>query len=148
MPTTRTNLKKILAILVAIAIVIYLSLAALDKYVIERRYGDCEEYAQRLNGGEREYQGKKYKVVLCGTGGDSNQDNDRIRMQIFSEGGELVAQRKFIIHWDTPNFEKKMEYHDDHITYFDMSDNNDFEKIVSMPPTFIDRIRARIPLLD
>jgi hypothetical protein len=125
----------------------YFSLAVLVTYVFPTRYSDCERDTKELNGGERIYAGRKFKIVLCGTGGDENFMSDKIRMQIFSESGDLLAQRKFYVDWDGAGpFE--LEYGDGHLTYFNDSKNSTFENKVSMPPTRLDWIRARVPLID
>lgn len=145
---TATKLKKIGKIFCYIVLVIYLLLALFDKFVTDKAYGECEKYTLSLNGGVKVYQGKQYKIVLCGDGGDSNQNNDHIRMQIRNQSGSLLAQRRFVIDWDSPNAEKKLIYDNDRITYFDMSDENKSARVIAMPPAVSDWIRARIPLVD
>lgn len=128
-----------------VVLLVYLSLAALELAKID--YTNCEKYSKQLNGRERMYAGNKYRAVLCGRGPDQNLMNDHVRLQIFSQEGELLAERKFVVDWDT-NKSRLLEYHDNHITYYDASKEYDFEKTVSMPPTRFDWMRARIPLAD
>jgi len=93
------------------------------------------------------YAGRKFKIVLCGIGGDENFMNDKIRMQIFSESGDLLAQRKFYVDWDGAEM-FELSYGDDHLIYIDQNRPNDYKRKVSMPPTWLDWIRARLPLVD
>jgi hypothetical protein len=130
-----------------VAAVTYGVLALLSVYVPAKPYGDCEKDTKDLNGGERAYEGRKYKIILCGDGGDENFNHDKIRMQILSEGGELLAQRKFYVDW-SGGWPFKLEYGRDHLIYPDITRPNDYKRKVSMPPTRLDWIRARVPLVD
>ena len=111
-------------------------------------FSDCAMYTKSLKGGMKVFDGKKYNVVLCGTGGDENAMDDRIRLQIFSADGELLAQRKFHVHWMMANFRKELAFSGDHLTYYDNSQQSNFEHRISMPPTPWDWISARLPLLS
>lgn len=144
--TVRENLKANLIILFSIAFIIYGCMALLVT-ILPTAYGRCDHYNEELNGGVKEFQGEKFKINMCGTGGDDNQSNDEIRLQVFNEKGDLAALRHFVVHWDS-NFERRIEYHPDHITYYDASLEYNYIKTISMPPTALDWIRARIPLLD
>ena len=87
---------------------------------------------------------------MCGTGGEDSMllyRPDEIRLQIFNQQGDLVALRHFAVNLGSKPGGPP-EYHPDHITYFDISSKRNFEKTISMPPTALDWIRARIPLLD
>lgn len=131
--------------LAAAPLIIYVCLAVLDT-IFPIDYNRCDYYNERLNGGVKEFQGQKYKINICGTGGDSMQNNDEVRLQVFNEKGDLLAVRHFVVHWDT-NFDRSLEYHPNNITYFDPTDKH-FEKTLTMPPTVLDWIRARLPLLN
>ncbi len=97
-------------------------------------------------GGVKEYQGRKFKVHLCGIQvGD--HEPDAIKLQVFNEKGDLLALRHFRFERDTSS-PMMLEYHPDHITYSDESLESDYKKTITMPPTTLDWIRARIPLLD
>jgi hypothetical protein len=146
MQTSTATVWKIVRRLVVIAVVGYGVLAALSIYVFPTKYGDCENETRELNGGVKIYGGRKFDVVLCGDGGNENFNYDEIRMQIFSENGTLLAQRKFYVHWGAGPIELK--YHDDHLIYADPTRPNDYQRKVSMPPTLLDLIRARLPLVD
>ncbi|OAI62903.1 hypothetical protein RSP795_10155 [Ralstonia solanacearum] len=73
--------------------------------------------------------------------------HDHIRIQVFSETGYLLAQRKFYVDWQT-NFPRRIEYGPDYLTYFDASQQSGFKHRISMPPTWLDWIRARLPLVS
>ncbi len=111
-------------------------------------YRQCEMYTQKLNGGLRDYRGEQFRVELCGSGSDANR-RDHIRLRIFDEKGEARAVRYFTVHWGGP-YPQLIDYARDHLAYFDASEgeDEDFVKVVPMPPTLADWISSRIPLLD
>jgi hypothetical protein len=110
-------------------------------------YEGCERKTKRLNGGEKIFAGQKFKIELCGNGGDEDFNNDEIRMQIFSERGELLAKRRFVVDWNgTGPF--PLEYSSGYLTYFDLAKRGGFEHKMSLPPSRLDWIRARVPLAD
>ena len=147
MQTSTAIVWKVVRRLLIASVLGYGVLAILSLYVFQAHYPYCEEQTKYLNGGEKIYAGRKFNIVLCGTGGDENFNHDRIRMQIFSENGTLLAQRKCYVDWGgTPI---RIEYYDDHLFYFDdASKGSGFQNRVSMPPTLLDWIRARLPLVD
>lgn len=147
MQTSTATVWKIVRRLLVVAVLGYGVLALLSIYVFPIRYPYCGDQTKYLNGGERVYVGRKFKIVLCGNGGDELYNHDKIRMQIFSENGTLLAQRKFYADWNgTPI---RIEYYSDHLLYFDdASKGSGFQNRVSMPPTWLDWIRARLPLVD
>ncbi len=146
--TIRENLSKNITVFLSIVFIIYCCVTLLAT-IFPTVYGRCDYYNKELNGGVIESKGKRFNVNLCGTGdydGKFNYRPDKIRLQIFNENGNLVAQRHFEVDWHMGS-QMVLEFHPDHITYYDFSAKN-FEKTISMPPTTIDWIRARIPLLD
>ena len=147
MQTARENMKRWTICLVSISLAIYVCFAILASPPSEFD-GRCDYYTEKLNGGLKEYQGQKFMVKLCGEDrhhGWFSDGNDEIWLEVFNEKGDLLAKRTFFIHWDV-YFDRKIEYHPDHLSYID--DSSDKIKKLSMPPTTIDWIRARIPLLD
>lgn len=151
--TFRDNLTKNLTILFTISFIIY---ACMVLYSIKfpNEYDRCDFYNKELGGRVKEYQGRKFKVHLCGTGdydGRFEYKPDEIRLQVFNEKGDLVALRHFKIDWQS-SFDREIEYHSNHIAYIDESSSTNTislsTKTISMPPTALDWIRARIPLLD
>ena len=151
--TVRENLKPNLIIISSIAFIIYAGMVLFAvRYPAE--YDRCDFYNKELGGRVKEYQGRKFKVHLCGTGdydGRFEYKPDEIRLQVFNEKGDLVALRHFEIDWQS-SFDREIEYHSDHIAYIDESSSTNSisisTKTISMPPTTLDWIRARIPLLD
>ncbi|MCI1004492.1 hypothetical protein [Herbaspirillum sp. C7C8] len=111
-------------------------------------YRQCEMYTQKLNGGLREYRGEQFRIELCGSGSDADR-RDHIRLRIFDEKGEWRAVRYFTVRWGGP-YPLLLDYARDHFAYFDASEgeDEDFVKVVPMPPTLADWLSTRIPLLD
>lgn len=137
--------KKLLALLSA-PFVAY-AVICLYVFLFPTDYGRCDYYTHELNGGVKEFNGQKYTINLCGTGGDDMQSDDEVRLQVFDDKGELVALRHFTVNWNDSGFPKVLEYHPDYITYYDNT-GSDFDKRLSMPPTATDWIRARLPLVN
>jgi hypothetical protein len=147
MQARKVRIWKVIPILSIGAAAVYTSLGLVSIYVFPGRYTSCDRYTKSLNGGEKVYAGRKFRITLCGNGGDENFMRDKVRMQILSESGEVLAQRKFYVDWNGAGpFE--LSYGDDHLTYFDVAQDSNFEHKVSMPPTRLDWIRARLPLVD
>jgi len=108
-------------------------------------YADCDYYTKSLNGGIKDFKGKKYTVKMCSTKffwGDGSQ----VRLQILDDMGELKALRYFIFYWND-SADKELEYGDDVILYYDNSQSVPL-KSLKMPPSKIDWIRARLPLFN
>jgi len=129
------------------ALVLYGLLFALDRKFPDKFY-ECEQDTNDLGGGVKTFDGRRFNIVLCGTGGDENRMNDKIRLQIFSESGELLAQRKFYVDWMMTNWPSKLEYGPAYLAYYDASQQDNYEHRISMPPTWWDWVRARLPLLN
>lgn len=142
MPKSPRKLRSILKKMSVWIFGIYIALSIADM-LLPQPYGLCN-YTERMGGKEAIYNNEKYKVVLCGVG---TYGNDHIRMQIFSEKGNLLAQRKFLADWEFGEDANKLEYKADRIIYSDFSIKS-YEGYISMPPTALDWMRARIPLLD
>jgi hypothetical protein len=143
----KENLKRWIIRLLSISFVIYACLSLLVS-ILPDAYDRCDYYTEELNGGLKEYQGQKFMVKLCGEDrhhGWFSDGNDEIWLEVLNEKGDLLAKRTFFVHWDV-YYNRKIEYHPDHLSYID--DSSDKIKKLSMPPTILDWIRARIPLLD
>lgn len=138
-PTT-----KLIAIL-SLPIVVYAS-ACLFDLMLPVRYGRCDFYTQKLNGGVRSINGQTYNVKMCGTGGDRMQSGDEIRLQVLDEGGRLLAQRHFTVSWND-TYPNALEYSPDHITYYD-NNGDGRESKIAFPPTTADWMRARMPFFN
>jgi hypothetical protein len=138
--------RKILKRTFIAALFIYGIIVLIDKKFPENLH-NCERDTKDLRGGIRTYGGQNFNIVLCGTGGDENFMGDEIRLQVLSEKGELLAQRRFTVDWIT-NFPRELTYGPDYVTYYDSSQETHFEHRISMPPTRWDWVRARLPLLS
>ncbi|MGG1943952.1 hypothetical protein AB1286_03990 [Trinickia sp. NRRL B-1857] len=127
--------------------VLYGAIFVLDKNFPDRFY-ECGRDTMDLKGGVKIFDGRKYRIVLCGTGGDESRMNDKIRLQVFSENGVLLAQRKFYVNWMMTNWPNELEYGSSYLIYYDASRQDNSEHRISMPPTWWDWVRARLPLLS
>lgn len=108
-------------------------------------YRSCDLYTEEMNGGVKTFQGQSYNIVLCGINGGIDPDNwhyDEIRLQVFSMGGELLAERAFDFDWEL----RRLKYGDNHLIYAD-GGGKDFQTKMPMPPTRWDWLRARLPRL-
>jgi hypothetical protein len=146
MQAAKATFLKVVKITIAMALVVCAAVIAFE-ILFPTRYSDCDRHTKLLHGGPKTYGGKKFDVVLCGTGWDKNRMNDWVRLQVRSDEGALLAQRSFRVDWDT-NFPRELEYGPDYLTYYDASQQDDFEHRISMPPTWWDWVRARLPLLN
>lgn len=108
-------------------------------------YGNCEAVSEKLKGGVHEFFGKKYRIQLCGTDPDDSHYVN-VRLRIFNEENRLLASRHFKANWDF-QYPHGLEYARDRIRYFDV-DDPDYEKTLFMPPSWGDRVRSAIPLLQ
>lgn len=148
---TRSNapyqeFRRVLLIIVATPFLIYAGICIFYFFGTDDR---CiyHDYTKKLNGGIREIQGKKYNIRMCGNGGDSTSNGDEVRLEIFDEKGVLLAKRYFVVDWGSA-FHEPLEYHQDHVIYFDYTNDRGYEQKINMPPTIVDWVRARLPLLN
>lgn len=141
----RVSWKRKLSVAIFLMIGVYACVCLYD-FVMPTQYARCDLYSQKLNGGMKIFGGKNYKISLCGAGGDDMQSGDEIRLQVFSDSGVLLATRNFSVNWNE-SFSNSLEYGPDRITYYD-NNGRDLERHLFMPPTALDWVRARIPLLN
>ncbi|WP_412025288.1 hypothetical protein [Burkholderia cepacia] len=141
----RVRPKTKVATALALPIVVYVC-ACLFDLTLPVRYGRCDFYTQKLNGGVRSINGQTYNVKMCGTGGDRMQSGDEIRLQVLDEGGRLLAQRHFTVSWND-TYPNALEYSPDHITYYD-NNGDGRESKIAFPPTTADWMRARMPFFN
>ncbi|MBR8220919.1 hypothetical protein [Burkholderia ambifaria] len=113
---------------------------------------DCQrfDYNTKLNGGIKQVGGTTYIVSICGSGGDGNglfaDQNERVKIVVADAHGSTLATRLFFVFWGgRPGYEP-IEIHDGKLFYFDASDQYDGMRSISMPPTTVDWIAARIPI--
>lgn len=146
-PAPWSAVKKELLRLFPVLLALYACVAAVAE-LFPANYGRCDYYTQQLGGGIHEFRGQKYTIHLCGTGGDSNQNNDKIRLRVLSAQGSLLAQRYFVVDWDSNNYLRGIKYFPDHISYSDESRETDSQRTVDMPPSAVDWMRTMLPLFD
>ncbi|QDD63095.1 hypothetical protein EJD96_02505 [Herbaspirillum seropedicae] len=109
-------------------------------------YKNCEDYTKKLNGGVRQFDGKTYHIQLCGSGPNDSGNHDHIRLRVSNSANSLQAIRYFRIDWDF-SMDNSLKYDADGIQYLDFSSDELLQKLY-MPPSRLDWMRARIPLLD
>ncbi|CBJ36052.1 hypothetical protein [Ralstonia solanacearum] len=121
-------------------------------FIASRRGYDCQKYnyTKQLNGGVKEFYGKKYTIGICGSGinnshffGDSM---DAVELTITNEQGDLLAKRHYKVFWDGQPGHEPLTIGKDRITYQD--DDKQADHTIAMPPTTIDWIRAKVPLFN
>ncbi|AKN68283.1 hypothetical protein G5B88_15860 [Herbaspirillum seropedicae] len=85
---------------------------------------------------------------MCGTGGnDQDGTDDKIELKVFNDQGTLLARRYFSVNWYAgKGFHQPLTYENDSVRYIDVTENSEYEKRLSIPPTKWDWIRARLPL--
>ncbi|MBN3768221.1 hypothetical protein G3N93_01160 [Burkholderia sp. Se-20378] len=113
---------------------------------------DCQRfnYNAKLNGGIKQIDGTTYLVNICGSGRSSNghftDQNEQVKIVVADVHGSTLATRLFFVFWGGRPGNDPIEIHDGKLTYFDASDAYDSTRTISMPPTTMDWVAARIPL--
>lgn len=112
---------------------------------------DCQRfnYNAKLNGGIKQVDGRTYIVNICGSGGHGNglfaDQNEQVKIVVVDAHGSTLATRLFFVFWGgRPGYEP-IEIRDGKLIYFDASDQYDSMRSISMPPTTMDWVAARIP---
>ncbi|WP_233633080.1 hypothetical protein [Burkholderia seminalis] len=135
--------------LIGIAIVVFLVIG-LVIHLGRPNYGRCAFYDQpeTLDGGVKSIQGTDYRFQMCGTGGnDQDGTDDRIELRVFDSRGVLLARRYFSVNWYAGrSSHQPLKYEDNRVGYIDVSDEANFHKSLTIPPTKWDWIMARLPL--
>jgi hypothetical protein len=138
-----------------VAIVWFIGIFSLANYIAAFDPGyNCQKYNynEKLNGGVKEYQGKKYTINICGSGvnnGRFGDYTDEVRLEVFNEQRELVAVRYYAVFWGGEPGAHPIEVHQDSISYQNEDKDAYFKHgSITMPPTFIDWIRLKIPLFS
>ena len=146
MPTTGTHVRRAAAVLLGLSLLIY-GTGALRSFFDD---ADCAlyNYDGKLGGGMRTIQGRKYVVTLCGNGGGRShffgESLERVRLTIIDAQGQLLARRYYSVFWDALPGHHSIEVEENRIVYYDDDDKSDSRRTISMPPTVIDWIRARV----
>lgn len=113
---------------------------------------DCQQYnyTDQLNGGVKDFQGRKYIIKICGSGVNNSHffgdGMDAVELTITNEKGELLAKRHYKIFWDGQPGHEPLTIRAANIIYQD--DDKQVGHSIAMPPTVIDWIRARIQILN
>ncbi len=153
MPTVGANVKKVLkwGLIIASSAVLLaiLSFGALVVYAMNNHGDiDCQRYNYNgiLNGGVKVFDGKKYIVNICGSGVDDRRflgdKMDNVRLTISNDKGEVLAKRNYKVFWDGQPGHEPLVIEKNRIIYQD--DKEQVDHSISMPPTMLDRIRARL----
>jgi hypothetical protein len=104
-------------------------------------YGHCDFFTKELNGGKKYFRGTTYFAKLCGA---DITNGTEIKLQVFNDSEELLAQRYFSYYVNSAA-ERDLAEGMDAIIYYDHS-KDDAMRSISIPPTKWDWIRARLPL--
>ncbi|KVN87129.1 hypothetical protein [Burkholderia ubonensis] len=113
---------------------------------------DCQRfnYNAKLNGGIKQVDGTTYIVNICGSGGHGNgffaHQNEQVKIVVADAHGSTLATRLFFVFWGGRPGNEPIEIRDGKLIYFDASDEYDGTRSISMPPTTIDWVAARIPV--
>jgi len=113
---------------------------------------DCERfnYNDKMNGGIKQVDGTTYIVNVCGSGprghGFFADQNEQVKLVVTDAHGSVLASRLFFVFWDGRPGEDSIKIHDAKLIYFDAADEYDSKRTISMPPTIIDWVTARIPI--
>lgn len=113
---------------------------------------DCQRfnYNVKMNGGIKQVAGTTYIVNICGSGGGRGNglfadQNEQVKLVVADAHGSTLATRLFFVFWDGRPGQESIKIRDNKLIYFDASDEYDSERSISLPPTTIDWITARLP---
>ncbi|MCO8402848.1 hypothetical protein ABEG10_38345 (plasmid) [Burkholderia cenocepacia] len=113
---------------------------------------DCQHfnYNVKMNGGIKQVDGTTYIVNICGSGASRHgffaDQNEQVKLIVTDVYGSTLATRLFFVVWDGRPGEDTIKIRNGKLIYFDAADEYDSERSISMPPTAIDWIAARIPI--
>ncbi|VWD42071.1 hypothetical protein BLA18109_07472 [Burkholderia lata] len=113
---------------------------------------DCQRfnYNAKLNGGVKQIDGTTYIVNICGSGRSGNglfaDQNEQVKIVVADAHGSTLATRLFFVFWGGRPGNDPIEIQDGKLIYFDASDAYDNTRTISMPPSTMDWVAARIPL--
>jgi hypothetical protein len=105
--------------------------------------GDCKKETEKLGGGIHNFSGHNYNFTLCNYSGYINRDTRIVRLQIHDAQNELWVERFFDVDWNTNNY-FPLEYTNTSVTYFDGAEENDYKKVIEMPPKNWERFEVKI----
>ncbi|AWG29655.1 hypothetical protein B9Z07_12880 [Burkholderia cenocepacia] len=113
---------------------------------------DCQRfnYDVKMNGGMKQVDGITYIIKICGSGVRSNgffgDQNEQVKLVVSDVHGSTLATRLFFVFWDGRPGEDSTIVRKNKLIYFDASDEDDNERSISLPPTILDWVAARIPI--
>lgn len=110
-------------------------------------YFRCDLYSNIMNGGIKSFNGKSYNIVICGLNGiiqPENFQHDEVQLRVFSMDGELLAERYFSPELAMGSPITPLEYGNNYLVYYTEDQLNAYKKM-TIPPTKLDWIRARLP---
>ena len=119
----------------------------------QRGGADCRNnnYNEKLNGGVKVFDGKKYTINICGSGVNNSpffgDGMEAVQLTVLNEHGALLARRRYKVFWDGKPGHEPIGIEKDKLTYYDDEDQ-DGPRSVTMPPTWLDWIRARLLFVD
>ena len=125
---------------IGIAFAIFMGVGLLTHFN-QPTYGRCDALTKELNGGKKDFHGVVFEVKLCGA---DIKNGTKIKLQVFSNSGELLAQRYFSYYVNSAT-ERDLSEGADSIIYFDSARESPMQSI-PIPPTRWDWIQARLPL--
>lgn len=112
-------------------------------------YRRCDFYnsPDTLGAGIKTFNGKSYEIQVCGTAPrPQDGDDDKLELKVLSQEGELLAKRHYSVNWEAGrSFHEPLQYEVNAITILNAYGD---DMKIQIPPTKLDWIRARIPLLD
>lgn len=113
---------------------------------------DCQRfnYNVKMNGGVKQVDGTTYIINICGRGAPGNgffvDQNEQIKIVVRDAYGSTLATRLFFVFGDGRPGEESIIIRRNELIYFDASDEDGSERSISLPPTTLDWIAARIPI--
>lgn len=143
----RELLKMAPTIILWLGVVLYMA-----NFIVGGKNYDCQRYnyTDQLNGGVKDFQGRKYAIKICGSGVNNSHffgdSMDAVELTITNEQGELLAKRHYKVFWDGQPGHEPLTIRATSIIYQD--DDKQVDHSIAMPPTVIDWIRARVPILN
>ena len=106
MSSAGANVKKHRTFAIVIVLLVLVAGAATVAFWGNHDYTDCQRYNynSKLNGGEKEFDGKKYTINICGSvtnnGRFFGDSFDAVDLTVTNEQGEVVAKRRYKVFWD------------------------------------------------
>lgn len=152
MSSTRTDVKKYRKFAASIILLLLVAGVTTVAFWGNHDYTDCQRYNynSKLNGGVKDFDGKKYIVNICGSGTNNGRffgdSFDAVELTITNDQGDIVAKRRYKVFWDGVPGHEPLTVGKNSITYQD--DEEQENHTITMPPSAFEWIRARIPLLN